>query len=189
MHKQVCFVLFIGLLLYSFLFSCTEKKKTNYSIDVTIVNEWLNRKIILPTNLSAKIMGRDTVCNDFFHSKYKILVAIDSAGCTDCKLHLFDWMQLISVIDSTERKHLSFLFIAYQKNFAELELISKRDKFNYPIFYDFENKLQLTNHLPKNHKYRVFLLDEENRVKVIGSPLFNKRILWMYFKTIRNINN
>jgi hypothetical protein len=43
---------------------------------------------------------------------YKVLLYVDSVGCTSCKLRLWDWKALIAEADSAFAGKLSFLVMS-----------------------------------------------------------------------------
>ncbi len=43
---------------------------------------------------------------------------------------------------------------------------------------------KLNPHLPKNRVLRTFLLDENNKVMLVGNPLHNKKIEDMFYKIV-----
>ena len=84
----------------------------------TIIQEWTNKKIIFPDDIQAKIVGRDTNCNYLLLKPIKILVYVDSIGCTACKLNFYDWYQKINSLGKIT--DLAFLFYVNTKNFKIL---------------------------------------------------------------------
>ena len=63
--------------------------------------------------------------------------------------------------------------------------LNKNVKFNYPILLDTLGEFEKLNpHLPKNHLLHTFLLDENNRVVLVGNPLRNKKIEEMFYKIV-----
>jgi hypothetical protein len=130
-------------------------------------------------------MGKDTtvnLCTTLFDRKYKILLYVDSLGCTNCKLHLLDWKRLIAEADSLYPEKLSFLFYFHPKDKKELFFLFKRDKLDYPVFIDNDNALEQLNHFPNPMQYQCFLLDESNKVLMIGNPTLNPKV-WELYKT------
>ena len=58
---------------------------------------------MFPENVSCYMAGKDTIlelCNEWFQKDYKILMYIDSTGCSSCRLKLFEWKQFIEETDS-----------------------------------------------------------------------------------------
>lgn len=80
---------FIILLCIPFLYSCNNVKKEKEKQIAQFVNEWQGKEIYFPKNLIFTRYLTDTI--DFYvpESEYKILVYVDSIGCTSCKLQLY----------------------------------------------------------------------------------------------------
>ncbi|MFR7821802.1 MAG: hypothetical protein ACLU30_00215 [Odoribacter splanchnicus] len=175
------YVLFICLTIL--LFNC---KNTDQAYIQTIIQEWTNKKIIFPDDIQAKIVGRDTNCNYLLLKPIKILVYVDSIGCTACKLNFYDWYQKINSLGKIT--DLAFLFYVNTKNFKILTNAIKTEGFNYPVFYDTHNILAKTNHFPKNSRFNTFLLDKENKVVLIGDPLGREKMWELYIQTIDSLS-
>lgn len=93
--KNLSIFSFVLLICASFL-SCTDAKSY-----VSVVEQWNNREIKFPTNLTYTIRGKDTI-NFLSASEYKILSYVDSIGCISCKLQLSQWGKLINMVDSAK---------------------------------------------------------------------------------------
>lgn len=65
------------------------------------------------------------------------------------------------------------------------ELLIANTNFDYPILIDTLGEFERLNpHLPKNQALHTFLLDENNRVILVGNPLRNKKIKEMFYKIV-----
>lgn len=160
--------------------ACTDSNKENIT---RLVTEWQGREIVLPDSAIFTIQGKDTVDIDM-DSMYKILVYVDSAGCTSCRLQLHKWKEFITEVDSITHHSVQFLFYLTPKNVKEARYITRRDDFTYPMCIDPENKINAHNHFPKEDIFHTFLLDADNRVQVIGNPIHNSAVRELYLKTI-----
>jgi hypothetical protein len=179
--------LLIGILLIVAVFSCKEDKKRIEA--ETIITEWVGKEIRFPDEgqYQCNFSGKDTtatLCTGLFEKEYKILLYIDSLGCTNCKLHLFEWKWLIEERDSLEMDKLSFLFFFHPKDKKELRFMFKRDRFDYPVFIDEDNNIDRLNHFPTQSQYQCFLLDKDNRVLMVGNPVSNQKIWELYKQTV-----
>lgn len=170
----------IILTLFITVLSCKDKKVREAE---KIVNEWMGKEILFPDATKSFIFDRDTVCADLFEKEYKVLLYVDSTGCTDCKLGLRNWLNYINEADSIVPGKVGFLFFFYPKNERELTFLAKRDQFNYPIFIDRRNEIDRLNHFPKEPSYQCFLLDKNNKVLSIGNPKQNPMV-WKLYKQI-----
>jgi hypothetical protein len=104
-------------------------------------------------------------------------------GCTG----LAAWKKLISASDTifTNKPDFLFFFNPKQNGFHELRQILIVNNFNYPVFVDKENEIMRLNNFPKELEYQCFLLDKDNKVVLVGNPVYNSGI-WTLYKKIIN---
>ena len=130
-------------------------------------------------------MGKDTACNYLLNKKYKILLYVDSTACTECKLQLYEWYKLIKE-SQKYTDSLSFIFVVQTPNPKKIDIICKKNKFDYPIFYDSKNNINKINNFPEQIEYQTFLLNQDNRVLIIGNPIKNEKLWNLYLRIINN---
>ena len=159
----------IILLLTIFLSACQDKQK---EIITLLVKEWQGKQILFPENMVFTRFASDTTNFVIPTSDYKVLVFVDSIGCTSCKLQLSRWKEFIRYTDSISQKNIPFLFFFFRENF---------DK---PICLDRSDSLNQLNHFPKDIRFQVFLLDKNNKVVVIGNPVHNPNVKELYLEEI-----
>ena len=180
--KQTLFYILLAVL---FVCSCKDNKRKE---DATkIVNEWIGKEIKFPENIPCYVSDRKTLsefCDENFHKEYKILMYVDSAGCSACRLMLSQWKQLIEEADSLFPGRVGFLPFFQPKNIHDINYLFARDGFNYPVFMDFNNKINQLNQFPGATPYQCFLLDNNNRVLVVGNPSLNLKIWELYKEQI-----
>ncbi|MDD4921189.1 MAG: hypothetical protein PHS30_01785 [Bacteroidales bacterium] len=173
------FTLRLFLVLVILASSCKNKKEKEAE---NIVSEWVGKEIFFPQNLKCSIMGKDTTLN-FSHKKpYKIFMYVDSTGCTRCNLGLTEWDLIIQEANASMREKLDFLIIIHPKDEKDINLLLKHDQFSHPVFIDRTNMIDKKNHFSTLHPYQCFLLDECNRVLMVGNPSSNPRI-WELYKS------
>ncbi len=164
------------------LYSCRKDERVQ-TIE-QVVKEWTGKTVLFPEDVSCKMMGRDTVVPELFQRPYKILLYVDSMGCTSCKLRMPEWKKIIREADSIAPGQIGFLFYFNPKSSKELEFLLKRDHFDYPVFIDNENHIGKKNHFPNDISFQSFLLDKNNRVLAIGNPSMNPRVWELYKQQI-----
>lgn len=145
--------------------------------DAIIVEQWINQEIIFPDNFK-----KDTNIN--WKTKFRILYYIGPQGCITCKLNFPGWERMIKEAD-INKYDVSFIFVICTKDFANLEYEILINNFNYPIIFDKTDELNKINKFPINSKYNSFLLNEDNKVLLIGDPAKNNQI-WKLYKKIIN---
>ena len=174
------------LYLLSILFLLTSCKEEEVA---RLVQEWQGKEIVFPKNITFTRFVTDTVDYQIPQSDYKVLIYVDSTGCTSCKLQLPKWKELIAYTDSVTGNNIPFLFFFQSKDDKELRYILKRDNFNRPVCIDRNSELDKLNRFPQNITFQTFLLDKKNRIVVIGNPIHNLAVKDLYLKQIMGIQN
>ena len=78
--KHVVWIMCVWLLV-----SCSESREEAV---YRLVKEWTGKEIKFPEHSVFTVQGKDTVDFTFQDADYKVLVYVDSVGCTSCKLQL-----------------------------------------------------------------------------------------------------
>lgn len=168
------------------LASCSESREEAV---YRLVKEWTGKEVMFPENSVFTIQGKDTIDFAFKEADYKILVYIDSVGCTSCKLQLDRWKKVIKEITEKAGKDIPFLFFFHPKDMKELRYLTRRDDFTYPVCFDEDDELNVLNRFPSDMTFQTFLLDKENKVVSIGNPVHNPKVKELYLKHIAGNRN
>ena len=177
-------ILYLFLLMLS-LASCKESEKEKA---LRLVSEWDGKEILFPDNSVFTIQGKDTVEFDFKNAEYKVVTYVDTIGCTSCKLQLHLWKALIEEVDSLTGGSVPFVFHFHPKDRKELQFLFRRDKFDYPVCLDEHDELNKLNAFPPDMTFQTFLLDAENKVKIIGNPILNPNVKNLFLKQLTGID-
>ena len=169
------------LLLLSLLTACKENNKEKFAL---LVQEWQGKEIVFPQNMAFTRFVTEPVDYRIPDAEYKVLVYVDSVGCTSCKLQLLKWKELIAHVDSATNGNVPFIFIFQSKYDRELRYILKCDNFDRPVCIDRNNRFNSSNRFPQDITFQTFLLDKDNKVKVIGNPVHNLAVRDLYLKQI-----
>lgn len=173
--------LYLLILFIILLCSCRNSEKTKIA---RLVNEWQNKEVVFPKNAVFTLMAEDTVPYSFSDSEYKVLVYVDSIGCTSCKLQLFKWLSFIEELDSVSNCQAPVLFFVHPKKIKDIQHTLRYDRFNHPVCIDIEDEINTLNRFPSDMTFQSFLLDKHNKVKIIGNPVYNSTVKNLYFKQI-----
>ena len=170
---------------------CIQYCKKNEGRDnpVNIVSEWMGKEIMFPDNVPCFVLGKDTLpelCHDCFHKEFKILLYVDSTGCSSCRLKLLEWKQLIEEADSLFQGKVGFLLYFQPKRIKTMGYLFEDEKFEYPVFIDLNDEINHLNRFPQAMQYQCFLLDIDNKVLAIGNPVMNLKIWELYKSYIAN---
>jgi hypothetical protein len=150
-----------------------------------ILKEWLGQTIKFPDiqpTLFIRMQDslKYTINGNNNNKEYKILLYVDSIGCTRCKLQLSMWKKYIEELHSKT----DFLFYFYPKTENSMLFLFKYELFSYPVYIDKNDELNKLNHFPNNPVFQCFLLDKNNKVLAIGNPVTNYKIWELYKKII-----
>ncbi len=96
------------------------------------------------------------------------------------------WSSLVDYAKGfSGRLKFYFIFSPMKREVRSTELLIANTNFDYPILMDTLDEFERLNpHLPKNRALHTFLLDENNRVILVGNPLRNKKIKEMFYKIV-----
>ena len=180
MRKHIYFITAIFVICHS---SCEKNKRKEDAVKV--VQEWIGKEIRFPENVPCFVSGVETfsdACTDFFHKEFKILLYVDSTGCSSCRMRLFDWKQLIEEAERLYPGKVGFLFFFQPKLIKDIDFLFVRDRFEYPVFMDTGSEINCLNRFPQVELFQCFLLDGDNKVLSIGNPTMNPKI-WDLFKS------
>ena len=124
------------------------------------------------------LMTGDTI--DLSDADFTIISYVDSAGCTPCKMKLPLWKEFINSFDSVTEASVTMLMIVNPTDEREVSYALKRDSYNYPVYIDSTDHVNLKNRLPEVVALRTFLLDRSHGVIAIGHPLAHPGIATLY---------
>ena len=146
-------------------------------------NRWINTTIELPENIVFVRDIFDTVSVKL-DSPLKIFSYNDSSGCLNCNLSLSRWKSFINEIMSLSGDKVTFVQVVSVTNMLTLKDVIYGSMFHYPLCIDKIDTINKLNHFSDDYNYRTFLLDEDNRVVLIGNPVQNLKIKDLYIRTI-----
>lgn len=148
----------------------------------TLMKEWYGKEIFFPKGMVATIMGDSSIVYsdlDYVKKSRKIVFYADSLECVDCDLNLLEWMDFMEVADSVTGQDISFLFYFSPKKEKEIISTLRLERFDVPVFIDYECKFEKLNRLPNNQLFRTFLLNENNKIILIGNPTHGMEYLYL----------
>ena len=173
----------ISLFLLTLWNACTKSDKEHQNV----IAEMTGREIVFPEVLNYQI-GDKMIDFNPSEADYKIIVYIDSTGCTTCRMKMPVWDNIISEFKTISDNEVNFLMIL---NTAEtpdyIHTINQKD-FRHPVCFDPDNLFDKANNLPQKDAYHTFLLDASDRIVAIGNPADNPKIKRLYSEIIKNSN-
>ncbi len=181
--KMIRNILVVFLLLFVG-FSCDLKnRKTKNLRDI------YGQNLILPGHATWKIEGRDTVIN-IENLAPKLVVYYSSGTCAPCSLKgLHHWGKIIDSVELVGPS-LEIVFIIKANRYDSLFFHSlNSEHFIFPVLCDKEGEFEENNLLPINKEYNAFLLDSNNEVVYVGSPLLGRKMRSLFISIVKVLNN
>lgn len=158
--------------------SCVDSDKQQAR---NLVKEWSGKEIKFPSQMDFINSSGQSVDLDFSTANHKVLVYVDSLGCTSCKLKLGQWKNLI---DSLDKFQVPVLFIFQSKDTKSIKHVMLESDFDYPYFQDIDGTLNTLNVFSEDPRFQTFLLDSKNQIKLIGNPVNNQDIRRLYLEAV-----
>ena len=146
-------------------------------------DQWKNKQISYPENIVFTQAGKDTISFDFDNSKWTFFIYADTTDCMGCKLYLDRWSDLIAKVKADESlsESVSFVFFLFPNDVEEMKFMLDCDLPDYPVCIDVDNRIGRLNGFFSD---KYFLLDEHNRVVLVGNPVSNPLLEKSYWDRI-----
>ena len=176
----------VGIICIVLFTACSDSREEAV---YRLVKEWTGKEIKFPERSVFTVQGKDTVDFTFHEAEYKVLVYVDSVGCTSCKLQLDRWKKVIKEMTEETGQDIPFLFFFHPKDMKELRYLTRRDSFTYPVCFDEDDELNDLNRFPSDMTFQTFLLDKDNKVVSVGNPVHNPKVKELYLKHIMGNRN
>lgn len=174
--------LIIVLTIFMSFSSCVNEKKERIA---KVVNEWKGREIIFPDSFVFVNYNKDTVQYDY-ENKYKLLVYVDSLSCSSCVLKLDAWHEMYEALTDKSKEQTAFIFVLCPRRngLDNLYKTLKGQSFQFPVVLDYYDTFNKLNTFPQEEMFHSMLLDQSNRVILMGNPTYNKSMTKLFKNTL-----
>lgn len=167
-----CWIILVFVLL--FFSSCENKRKDAVA---PFVKEWTGRAIKnVPLEGFIQLRGDSIMQRAVRDYEYAIVSYIDASEAESCNLHLFEWAKFIHEVDSITNGRVPCILVVHPRNKHEFVHILKHYGFRYPVYIDEKGEFNKSNSFPSNRILHTFLVDGNNKVLFVGSPIQSIRI-------------
>lgn len=152
-----------------------------------LVNEWIGRTLILPTDIGTFTTNGDSADTYFPNAPFKVIRYIGKEGCTSCKLHLSRYPEILKELSDSANSKIEFVGIVNPANMMELRRILRRDNYaGLTMWIDETDTINRLNQFPEIEALQTFLLDKDNKVLAIGDPAVNPKVMRLYTQILTN---
>lgn len=167
------------LVLAAIPFSCSKDKA-----EKEVVGSLTGKEIVLPESLDWRIID-ETVDPGLAGNDYTIVTYLDSTGCTECRMKLPVWDNIINEFKRNPDISVGFLMILDSDRREEISRVLRKNNFLHPVTIDSLGVFRNANSLPEDSRFHTFLLDSERKVIAIGNPVFNPKIREFFHRSIK----
>jgi hypothetical protein len=169
-------ILFLSIFYCLIICSCSNDNQAENQRISPIIKKWHGKELFLPQN---KQITNNNITNA---PNLKIVSYVDG-NCGACVSDLNKWRTVIK--DFKSHKNIDCIFYINTLDFDALsKFINKDGLYPIPLVDDFDNVFFERNALERNKLFQTFLLDEKNKVILIGSPIFNEKLKALYLQEI-----
>lgn len=120
-------------------------------------------------------------------SEYKMIVYVDSSECTPCSMSKLRFWNPIIETARKKKIRVEYIFIVAPKpsEMEDINLELSITDLQSSIYLDTAYVFRKSNpSIPAEKKYHSFLLDKNNKIVFVGSPVENEQLKRIYNKTI-----
>ncbi len=167
--------------LLAYFGACTNPVKE--SREAKIVEELTGKEMVFTNFLLADHPFVGQSSGNIFQQKISKIVTIINFDCGSCRESIKKWKEYLN------GKNITFIIIVKGSNedfFNEIR--SKESSSFLYIYYDRDNVFESTNKIPQDTRFQTFLINSENKIRIIGNPLFNKAIAKLYDEETISVN-
>lgn len=191
LHLPKCRILVVLIVIVlQLFFSCDSVDKRNMRLSSRAQFEtFYNKEVFFPDTLHfLDPQTGKSVASDDIYMRRPCIVSIIDADCDACIVKIADWKQFISTSGDIKIDDLFLIlqttnpayFIDRYKNILDPDL---------NLLLDSGYFLIRTNKIPGEQHFRTFLLDRNNRIRLLGDPTKSLRLTNLYNETFKKIKN
>ena len=106
-------------------------------------------------------------------------------GCTSCNLKLREWSDMYeTAFNQIMPDKISIVILFDGKDAEDMLMIIKIAQWEMPVFWDRDKVISSSRPFPKQPRKRCMLLDEENKVAIVGNPVYSRSVYELYIETL-----
>ena len=177
--------MFLILLIISIVInSCNLDRKSKEKF-AKKVNKYYDKEVIVinfdSVFYKGEFINKDQV-NNLYLSGIKIVTYVDGQ-CHTCTEAFNEWEDLIKM--AKNNKELSIYFYVKTNNTKDFkEYYYSESIFDYPIIIDKNDNFIKKNGLQGFEEPRTFLLNKENKIILVGNPIYGSKLMKLYKEQI-----
>lgn len=148
----------------------------------TVLDSYLINKVV-NFNDSLELINAFYELPDDYLSRGIKIVTVIKANCPGCIRHIKYWEDLHK--ENSLFQEVTFVFILVGEfSHYTVDFFSKDFKTNFLVFYDPDNSFIISNRIVELEYKQSALIDESNKIVLVGSPVTNSNLLYFYEEKI-----
>ena len=183
--RKIIIISSVALLIILTLFIFLRKKESISPIEKMVIKNF-DKEIVFPDSIyfmdndkKLRLVVKGEILNK---NKKKIFVLV-SGGCRPCIQEILSWSEIYPQIMRNNDVDIYFIirsidFKYFKKNFADDVPVG------YKILFDKKDLFIRRNNLPYYHNLNTVLVNDKNRIKLIGNPIGNEEMKRLLLKTV-----
>ena len=177
MNRIIFQTLIVGVLLCG---ACTENHKQKKKLE-TELRLFKETAITFPGNLLSKNFDEQTPPDTtLLFRPLKMVAYVNQGGCEGCKLQALLPIYMF-ILENEHLKNFSVIIILNPSDMEAADYTLTDMRFHQTVFYDLDGSFERLNpHLPTNEQFHTFLLNEDNKVVLVGNPAHNEKLKKLY---------
>ena len=179
-ENNLALILLISIII-GICFACDSPKKETKNK----VSEYMGDTLYLPTK--TEILYKDSLYhkNTPINNQAKLRISTLLWGdCHSCIADLKKWEEFYQFVENKKEVEIMFYLYTSDLKFFRKSLY-KKEIHKYPLILDIDLKYIDRNKLPFKQKiYQTFLLDSNNKVILVGNPIYSDKLMKLYKEEI-----
>lgn len=170
------------IILFFALFLCFCGRSDKQNKIRKIIKQRSGQAIIIPENIYVAPIYDSTLLSENPTDYNYTLINYTEGDCGECIAELYKWQGFIN--NNKEMfKNSRMIFIIYSENYFQFEFIIEDVGIALPFYYDSLNQYIAINEINENF-LKTLLLNKNEQIILIGSPIENPAMEELYRKTI-----
>jgi len=121
------------------------------------------------------------------NKRFKIVVYTDSSNCNACETKFPVWKIKYREL-VRDNANVGLIFIINTEEVSEFEFNANTANTPGLKLYDTQGIFKKNNNIFNHKDLHTFLLDRDNKILLVGNPLNNQKIFYLYKKTIESLS-
>ena len=183
--KKYIFIL-IGCICSGVIAGCRSDESRWKKTAEEVVRKYRGRHLVYPREARNLFFLPEAV-DSVQRAPFKIVTFIDG-DCGICSSKLAFWRDFVDSLRQKEGVNVPVLVYAYARKGEFFLEITENLKYNGIWLYDHDQRFVVENELSES-LWQTVLVDQEDKILLIGDPVWNKALQKLYAETIVGIKN